>query len=122
MRQRDRRALMLLSSCVVIYVLANWVVFPAYDRVSASRELAAEKETQLRRYRRAGLRKGQYENLIKVADDRLSKSESVVIAAANPSLASAELQSLIETRAEKVGLVLSQRMIGVPRRLNEFYA
>jgi len=106
----------------VVYVVADIVVLPAYDRISAARELAADKETQLRRYRRAELRKGQYTDLLKLADDRLSKSESVVIPAANASLASAELQSLIEGSGNRVGLMVGQRMIGVPRRLNTSYA
>jgi Tfp pilus assembly protein PilO len=121
-RQRDRRALLMLSLALLVYGLANWVVIPAYDRLSAAGDVAAEKQNQLRRYRRAELRKGQYANLLKVANDRLTKSESVVIAAANASLASAELQSLIEGAGSKVGLTVIQRTLGNPRRLNDFYA
>src|SRR5262249_32918843 len=98
------------------------LVLPAYDRITAARELAAEKENQLRRYRRAELRKGQYADLLKLANERISKSESIVIAAGNLSLASAELQSLVEGATNKVGLMVGQRMIGTPRRLNDFYA
>src|SRR5437879_6219725 len=122
MRQRDRRALIGLVLAVVIFVLADMVMLPAYDRMAAAGELATDKETQLRRYRRAELRKGQYTGLLKLAEDRLAKSESVVIAAANTSLASAELQSLIEGTVNKVGLMLGQRTIGNPRRLNDYYA
>src|SRR5262245_14859345 len=105
MRQRDRRALMLMALALIIYGLANWVVLPTYDRLSSAGDLAAEKQTQLRRYRRAELRKGQYTDLLKVASDRLTKSETVVIAAANVSLASAELQSLIEGVGNKLGIM-----------------
>jgi Tfp pilus assembly protein PilO len=121
-RQRDRRALILLFVALVILGLAYSVVLPAYDRISAARELAAEKENQLRRYRRAELRKGQYADLLKTADERIKKSESVVIAAASLPLASAELQSLIENASNKVGLMVGQRIVGNPRRLNNFYA
>ncbi len=122
MRQRDRRALIILALALAIYGAADWFVLPAYDRVSAARELAADKESQLKRYRRAELRKGQYEALLKTANDRLSKSESVVITAANLSLASAELQSLIEGAGNKVGLMLGIRLMGNARRVNDFYA
>jgi Tfp pilus assembly protein PilO len=121
-RQRDRRALILLGAAVLIYGLADRIVLPAFDRLAAAPELAAEKEHQLRRYRRAELRKGQYTDLLKLADERVSKSESVVIPGANLSLVSAELQSLIEATAVNAGLMVSQRMIGTPRRLNDFYA
>jgi Tfp pilus assembly protein PilO len=121
-RQRDRRALIMLALALVIYVLADTLVLPAYDRLSAANELAAEKEQHLRRYLRAEQRKGQYENLLKLADERLLKSESTVIAATNLSLASAELQSLIEGATGKVGLMVGQRLIGTARRVNNFYA
>jgi Tfp pilus assembly protein PilO len=121
-RQRDRRALILLALALAIYGLFDWVVLPAYDRIAAAPELAAEKEHQLRRYRRADMRKGQYAGLLKLTDERVAKSESAVIPAANVPLASAELQSLMEAAGSKVGLMVGQRMIGTPRRVNEFYA
>ena len=117
-----RRALIMLALALAIYALADWVVLPAYDRLTASSDLASDKENQLRRYRRAELRKGQYTELLKVANERIAKSESVVIPAANLSLASAEMQSLIEGVVNKQGLMVGQRMIGAPRRLNNFYA
>ena len=117
-----RRALILLAVALAIYVLADWAALPAYDRLTAAGELVSEKENQLRRYRRAEVRKGQYTELLKVADERIAKSESVVIGGANVSLASAELQSLVEDSINKAGLMVIQRMIGSPRRLNEFYA
>jgi Tfp pilus assembly protein PilO len=121
-RQRDRRALILLATALAVYVLADRFVLPAYDRLAAASDRAVEKETQLRRYRRAELRKGQYEGLLKTANDTLSKSESGVITATNLSLASAELQSLIENAGNKVGLMIGQRAVGTARRLNDFYA
>jgi Tfp pilus assembly protein PilO len=121
-RQRDRRALLFLALASVIYVVADWVVLPAYDRMTDAQSLAADKENQVRRYRRAELRKGQYTDLLKTANERITKSETVVIPALNVSLASAELQSLIEGASNKVGLMVGQRMIGSPRRLDDFYA
>ena len=121
-RQRDRRALILLALGLSIYVLADWVVLPAYDRLASAGELAADKEKQLRRYRRAELRKGQYADLLKLSNESVARNESVVISGANVSLASAELQSLMESAGTKVGLVVGQRMMGAPRRVNDFYA
>ena len=121
-RQRDRRALILLALGLSIYVLADWAVLPAYDRLASAGELAADKEKQLRRYRRAELRKGQYADLLKLTNESVARNESVVISGANLSLASAELQSLMESAGTKVGLVVGQRMMGAPRRVNDFYA
>jgi Tfp pilus assembly protein PilO len=50
------------------------------------------------------------------------KSEAVVISAASVSLASSELQAMIEGVGAKVGVMMGQRTIGRPRRLNNFYA
>jgi Tfp pilus assembly protein PilO len=114
--------LMMLALALLVYGLAVWFVIPMYDRLSAASDVAAEKQNQLRRYRRAELRKGQYADLLKVANDRVTKGESVVIAAANASLASAEMQSLIEGVCTKVGITIAQRTLGNPRRLNDFFA
>jgi Tfp pilus assembly protein PilO len=121
-RDRDRRALLLCGAAVLVYVVVQFVALPAYDRISAARDLAADKENQVRRYRRAELRKGQYTGLLKLAADRVQKDEAVVIPAASLPLASAEMQSLVEGAGAKVGLMLSQRTISAPRRLNDFYA
>jgi Tfp pilus assembly protein PilO len=121
-RQRDRRALVLLTAALLIFGLADLVVLPAYDRLTDAAQSSTDKEHQLRRYRRAEQRKGQYVDLLKLTEQRVAKSESGVIAAANLSLASAELQSLMEAASTKVGLTVGQRNIGTARRLNEFYA
>jgi Tfp pilus assembly protein PilO len=122
MRQRDRRALFLLATALLIFGLADVLVLPAYDRLTDAAQSSPDKENQLRRYRRAELRKGQYADLLKLTEQRVAKSEASVIAAANLSLASAELQSLMEGASTKVGLMVAQRSIGTARRLNEFYA
>ena len=75
------------------------MILPAYDKLAAAQDAVSQKETELRRYRRAQLRKGQYGDLLKVTGDRVAKSEAAVIPAANSSLASAQLQSIIEDAA-----------------------
>jgi Tfp pilus assembly protein PilO len=121
-RQRDKRAFILLGLALTIYLAADWLVLPAYDRLTAAADLVADKESQLKRYRRAELRKGQYEELLKSANEHLTKSESSLIPAANLSLASAEMQSLVEGAANKVGLMPGLRLMGNGRRVNDVYA
>jgi len=121
MRQRDRRALLALLLGLAVYAVFELVVFPAYDRIAVAADSAANKEAQLRRYRRAQLRKGQYAELIRLTTARIAENESVLIKAPNESLMSAALQSMVEAGAAKVGLMLGQRSVGTPRRLNAFY-
>ena len=121
-RQRDRRALLLMLMALALYGAVKLLVFPVYDRLALAGDVVTEKETQLRRYRRAELRKGQYAELIKLANAKIQQNESVISKAGNESLASAELQSMVETAATKVGLMLNQRSVGSARRVNEFYA
>lgn len=121
-KQRDRRALMLLVLALVIYGGINIFVLPAYDRIATARDFAAEKETQLKKYRRAQLRKGQYTELLKTASARVAQAESLVISAGTLSVASSEFQSFIEGAASATGLTVTQRSIGTAKRLNDFYA
>jgi Tfp pilus assembly protein PilO len=121
-RERDRRALIGLVLAASLYGVIQFVAIPAYDRFAIAADTAADRESQLRRYRRAQLRKGQYAELTKVAAARVTENDSIVIAGTSESLASAELQTLIEATGAKVGLMLSQRSTGALRRINEFYA
>src|SRR5262249_41355249 len=121
-RQRDRRALLLLLLALALYGALKLLILPVYDRLALADDVVAEKETQLRRYRRAELRKGQYADLTKLANLKIQQNESVISKAGNESLASAELQSSVEAAAAKVGLTLNQRSVGSSRRINEFYA
>jgi hypothetical protein len=121
-KPRDRRALIILALGLIIYEVGTAIILPAYDKLVAARDLASEKESELRRYRRAQLRKGQYSDLLKTTADRVAQSESAVISAASAPLASAQLQSMIEEAAGKTGLMLGQRTIGTAKRLNDFYA
>jgi Tfp pilus assembly protein PilO len=122
LRRRDRRALFLLLLALGVYAGLKVVAFPIYDRLSPAAETVAERESQLRRYRRADLRKGQHAELIKLVNAKIEQNESIISKAATESLISAELQSMLEATATKVGLMLSQRNVGTPRRLNDFYA
>jgi Tfp pilus assembly protein PilO len=122
LKPKDRRALIILALALVIYEVGTAVILPAYDKLAAARDLVSDKESELRRYRRAQVRKGQYGDLLKLTADRVAKSESAIIVAANVPLASAQLQSMIEEAANKTGLMPGQRTIGSAKRLNEFYA
>ena len=122
LQTRDRRALVGLAAALVVFGFVHFAVFPIRDRLAAAAATASEKEGRLRRYRRAQLRIGENEQLIQVARRRNTDAESVLMTAANASLVSAELQSMVEATAAKVGLTLNQRSVAAPRKLNPFYS
>lgn len=121
LRSRDRRALLLLLLAVAVYAIADFVILPAYDRLTASAALVSEKEDQLRKYRRALLRKGQYEQLIPVAARQIQDAEKILIRGDNPALATTELQTLVEEAARNAGINLLQRNVAAPRKVDAFY-
>ena len=100
LQTRDRLALTLLAGALVLYFLVSAVVFPAYDGLAAAEALAIDKEDQLLRYRRALARASDYAALIEVARTRIQEGEARLIPGDNPSLASAQLQTLVEGVAE----------------------
>jgi Tfp pilus assembly protein PilO len=121
MNARNRRALLGLGLALVVYGLLRFVAFPIQDRLGAAAETAAQKQDELRRFRRAQMRKGQYAQLTELQAKKSKEAESVLLSAANPSLVSAELQSLVEAAGMKAGITFVQRNVGTPKRLNEFY-
>ena len=120
-RQRDRRALLLLGVLLGLYFVLSEVAFPAYDRLAAAVDIALDREDQLRRYRRAVVRKGDYGQLLEEARRRVDEGEALLIRGDNPSLASAELQTIIEEIAEATGIELGQRNMSAARQKDEFF-
>ena len=92
LRERDRRAIMLLVAAFGLYGFFAFAVFPAYDRLKDSSSRAGEKEEQLKKYRRAVIRKGHYKQLLEQARKNVAEAETRLIRGDNPTLASVELQ------------------------------
>ncbi len=120
-RQRDRRALLLLGVSLGLYLVLSEVAFPAYDGLAAAADIALDREDQLRRYRRAVVRKADYGRLLEEARRRVEEGEALLIRGDNPSLASAELQTMIEEVAEATGIELGQRNMSAASRKDEFF-
>ena len=118
---RDRRALFVLGSALAVYFLITGLVFPVYDGLIVAADSAVEKEDQLRRYRRAVVRKNDYGQLLREANRRLEAAEDKLISGENPSLASAELQRIVESVAETTGLILGPRNMSTARKKDEFF-
>jgi len=120
-RERDRRALGLLALAVALYLVASWLVLPSYDRLKLAPAVAAEKEDQLRKYRRVLLRKDRYVQLIPTAKRQVAAAETVLLRGDNLSLATAELQSLLEDIAKRSDVTIAQRTVLSARKIDEFY-
>jgi len=63
-RERDRRAILLLGGAAIIYAALSFGVFPAFDSLKQASSRVSEKQDQLKKYRRAVIRKGNYTQLL----------------------------------------------------------
>jgi hypothetical protein len=120
-RERDRRALIGLSLAVGMYLMVSMIAFPAYDNLVTAADEASAKEEQLRKYRRALIRKGHYTQLLDQARKNMTEAESRLIRGENASLASVELQNIVEEAAKKVGIPLGQRNMSTARKKDAFF-
>jgi len=121
LQTRDRRALVLLATALAVYLFMAEVGFPFYDEFASAEESALEKEDQLRRYRRALVRKADYGQLLEDARLRVTEGEARLIRGDNPALASAALQTIVEAAAEQIGIELGQRTMAPPSRKDDFF-
>src|SRR5437660_12847637 len=115
-RDRDRRAILLLAGAALLYAALSFGAFPALDSLKDASARVGEKEEQLKKYRRAVIRKGHYTQLLEQARKNVADAESRLVRGDNPTLASVELQTIVEEAAKKVGLDLPQRKVTTSRK------
>ena len=120
-RERDRRAIVLLTGAALIYVALSFGVFPAFDSLKEGSSRVGEKEEQLKKYRRAVIRKGNYTQLLEQARKNVVDAEARFIRGDNPALASVELQTIVEQAAKKVDLDLNQRSVSPARKKDDSF-
>jgi len=121
LKRNDRRAFLVLVLVLAIYVFFAEVALPVYDGLAIAADSALEKEDQLRRYRRAVIRRADYGQLLEEARRRMEAGEGRLIRGDNASLASAELQTIVEGVAEVTGVVLGPRNMSTARKKDEFF-
>jgi hypothetical protein len=120
-RERDRRAVLMLLTAVGLYVILSFGVLPAFDALREAAGGTSNKEQQLSKYRRALVRKGNYTQLLEQARKNMAADQSLFIRGDNPSLAAVELQTIVEGAATKTGLTLNQRNISAARKKDDFF-
>ena len=111
LEDRNRRAVLLLVFALLVYVSFAEVVFPAYDNVSSLNDRVTERAEQLRKFRQAVSRKGNYGTLIADANKRVAELQTRLLTGTNPVTAASEVQSMVEDSARKLEISLSQRSI-----------
>ena len=120
-RQRDRQAIVLLAGAAIIYVALSYGALPAFDSLKEASSRVGDKEEQLKKYRRALIRKGHYSQLLEQARKNVVDAEARFIRGDNPALASVELQTIVEQAAKKVDLDLNQRSVSPARKKDDSF-
>jgi hypothetical protein len=121
LRERDRRAILILAAAAGIYVLASYVALPALDKLTQTPTHVSEQEGQLKKYRRALIRKGHYTEELAQARKNVAEAETRFVRGDNPSLASVELQTIVEAAAKKANLDLNQRNVTPARKKDDSF-
>jgi hypothetical protein len=121
LRERDRRAILILAAATGIYVVASYAVLPAFDKLTQTPSHVNEQEQQLRKYRRALIRKGHYTEELVRARKNVVDAEARFVRGDNPSLASVELQTIVEEAAKKANLDLTQRNVTPARKKDDSF-
>ena len=120
-RQRDRRALLLVVAAAIVFVIIWFGVFPAFDALKQGSSGAGDKEQQLSKYRRALIRKGHYAQLLEQVRKSVTADEGRFVRGDNPTLAAVELQTIVESAAQKNSIELTQRNISPARKKDDSF-
>jgi hypothetical protein len=121
LRERDRRAIVILAAAAGAYILVSYGVLPAVDRLTQTPSHVGEQEDQLKKYRRALIRKGHYTEQLAQARRSVTEAEARFVRGDNPTLASVELQTIVEQAAKKANLDLSQRNVTPARKKDDSF-
>ena len=121
MRGRDRRALVLLGLAVVVYLAISNLALPAYDRIKSGADTVANKEDELRKYRGALVSQQHYTQLLAQVKSSLEEGEGRLVRGDNPSLASVELQTIVEDAAKKFSIPLGQRSMSAAKKKTDYF-
>jgi len=121
LRERDRRAILILAAAAGIYGLVSYVALPAFDKLTQTPSRVGEQEQQLKKYRRALIRKGHYTETLAQARKNVAEAEARFVRGDNPTLASVELQTIVEEAAKKANLDLNQRNVTPARKKDDAF-
>jgi hypothetical protein len=120
-RGGEKRAGIALAVAIGIYLVISQLAIPAWDSMRETASAVSEKEDQLRRYRRALAAKDRYATLLEQVKKSTAEGEGRLIRGDNPSLASVELQTLIEDAAKKLNIPLGPRSVTTAKRKDDHF-
>jgi hypothetical protein len=121
LRGGEKRAGIALAAAIGIYLVVSQLAIPAWDTMRETASAVSEKEDQLRRYRRALAAKDRYATLLEQVRKSTAEGEGRLIRGDNPSLASVELQTLIEDAAKKLNIPLGPRSVTTAKRKDDYF-
>jgi Tfp pilus assembly protein PilO len=121
LRGGEKRAGIALAIAIGIYLVVAQLAVPAWDAMSEKAGAVSEKEDQLRRYRRALAAKDRYAQLLDQVKKSTTEGEARLIRGDNPSLASVELQTIIEDAAKKLNISLGPRSVTAAKRKDDHF-
>jgi hypothetical protein len=121
LRGGELRAGIGLAIAIGIYVVVSYVAIPAWDRLQEQSSAVSDKEDQLKRYRKALLAKDHYAHLLEQARKSIAEGEGRLIKGDNPTLATVELQTIVEDAAKKLNINLGPRSVTAAKRKDNYF-
>jgi Tfp pilus assembly protein PilO len=121
LRGGEKRAGIALAVAIGIYLVVSQLAVPAWDSMREKASAVSEKEDQLRRYRRALAAKDRYAQLLAQVKQSTAEGEARLIRGDNPSLASVELQTIVEDAAKKLNIPLGPRSVTAAKRKDDYF-
>lgn len=121
MRGRDRRALVLLGLAVAVYLAMTELALPAYDRIRSEAGTVASKEDELRKYRGALVSQQHYTQLLDQVKKSLDDGESRLVRGDNASLASVELQTIVEDAEKKFNIPVGSKSMSAAKKKDDYF-
>src|SRR5690349_20498481 len=103
---KDGRAIKIAGAAIVIFVLLQYLVLPAWDRAQDARQNISIQEQTLAKYRQAIETAGPRAKEAEGIAERPKQAESRLLQAETDALASAELEKLVKTVANGNGIEL----------------
>ena len=122
MKTRDKRALIAAGIAVALFVIFQFGVFPAWDRMQGSRMNLEVQERTLAKYREAAASLEWRNQQAAALETQLREAEGGLLESGTAALASAEMQGLVRNLAAAQSIEVRSSDFLPVRPLGENYA
>jgi len=122
MSQRDKRALLIAGIAAAVFVAAQYLVLPLWDRMEEGREGLEVREQTFLKFREAVASKSAQEAEKELLEARLQDTEAeFLLSAESSAIASAELRTRVQRMAAENGMEAASIQFQAERPLGEDY-